>query len=228
MTFSRFARTLPFVLTFALVACGGVIGASYPFPTALPSQSVLDTQYQALHHDLSPLPRYHFRIQIPNGWKVLKVDIEQDPPKGGLEDVAIFRQPGAWMNDPATPINGEIAVNVVNVEGSGSNLSPEDWLNGVLQKNAKGFTELARRTSPSAAGPVPDVLIKYSNGKQTIVSRMMAFKSNNRMFVITASDTADEYKQNADAFNVAISTFRLDTAGQQPLMTGTGTQIIKQ
>ncbi|HVW66153.1 MAG TPA: hypothetical protein VHA78_00300 [Candidatus Peribacteraceae bacterium] len=223
---ARVFRASAFLLTIALAACSSA--SAYPFPTQLPSKQVLDTQYQALHHDLSPLPKYHFRIQIPKEWKVLKVDLEKEPEKGGLADVAIFRQPGNWMNDPTQPINGEIAINVVNLDASGASLTPEAWLDNVLQKNAKGFTELARRTSPSSSGPVPDVLIKYMNGSQTLISRMMAFKSGNDMFVITCSDTADEYKQNAEAYNVAISTFRLDSAGDQPLMSGTGVKIIRQ
>ena len=201
-------------LTLLLAACSGVntVSTEYPFPTAMPSGAVLDSQYQALKHDLSPLPQYRFRIQIPNDWKTLDTKIEKEPAKDALADVAVFRQPGVWMKDPTAAINGEVSVSVVNV--SGSTLSPADWLQKILQKNVKGFVTLNKRSSPSAPGEVPDVLIKYTAGNDTIISRMMAFKSGNRMFVITGSDTAKEYPQNAEAFNVAISTFRLDSAGK--------------
>jgi hypothetical protein len=214
---STFPKTASIIFLLALTACGAA--GAYPFPTDLPSKNTLDSQYQALHHDLSPLPAYRFRIQIPNEWKILDVRLDHAPTKGELADVAIFRQPGNWMTDPTAPINGEIAINVENVQGNKQ--TPEEWLNGILKKNAKGFTQLNGRTSPSAAGPVPDILFKYNAGSgSTIISRMMAFRAGDNMFVITASDTADEYKKNAEAFNVAISTFRLDSANTPRTASG--------
>ncbi len=200
---------IAFSLGLALVGCANSKSA-LPFPTALPSADILENQYQRLNHDLSSLPDYRFRIQIPKDWKTLDTHIDEEPAPGELADVAVFRQPGSWMTDAKAPINAEISVSVVNV--SGSTLSPADWLQKVLQKNANGFTTIKKRISPSARGEVPDVLITYTAGTESIVSRMMAFRSTgNRMFVITGSDTLKEYPENADAFNVAISTFRLNT-----------------
>ena len=203
-----------FCLTLVLAACSGsnTVSTEFPFPTAMPSADVLEKEYQSLKHDLSPLPQYRFRMEIPVDWKTLDTKIEKEPAQDGLADVAVFRQQGDWMKDPKAPIKGEISVSVVNV--SGSTLSPADWLQKILQKNAKGFVMINKRSSPSASGEVPDVLIKYIAGNDVIVSRMMAFKSGNRMFVITGSDTAKEYPQNAQAFNVAISTFHLESAGK--------------
>lgn len=195
--------------TAMLSACSGIssISGAYPFPTELPTLETLNTNYQNLTHDLSPLPSYHFRIQVPQGWKTLDTALKTEPAKDDLADVAVFRQPGEWMNDAAAQINGEISVSVVNV--SGSTLSPRDWLEGILQKNVKGYKVINKRVSPSAAGEVPDVLIQYTAGDEVIVSRMMAFKSGSRMFIITGSDAASEYEKNAEAYNVAISSFRL-------------------
>lgn len=203
------------VVSITLTACSGAYsapGKDVPFPTNLPSEEDLTARYQPLQHDLSPLAAYHFRIEIPKDWKTLDTTIKEEPAKDALADVAVFRQPGAWMNDPTAPINGEISVSVVNV--SGSTLSPADWLQGVLKKNAKGFTVINKQLSPSASGEVPDVLIQYTSGNELLLSRMMAFRNGNRMFVITGSDTAKEYKDNAEAFFVAISTFRLDSSGK--------------
>lgn len=199
----------------ALSACTGVntLSSKYPFPTTLPSEKVLDTQYQRLHHDLSPIPAYRFRMMVPVEWKTLATKIEKDPAADGTpSDIAVFREPGDWMTDPQTPIKGEISVSVVNV--TGNKQSPAEWLSTTLQKNAKGFTELNRHSSPSAAGEVSDVLIEYKTGSDTLITRMMAFRSGDKMFVITGSDTASEYESNAQAFNVAIATFRLDSAGK--------------
>ncbi len=198
-----------------MVGCAGANNPSaenLPFPTTLPKQSDLELKYQNISHDLSPLPAYRFRIQIPKDWKTLDTKISEEPIKDALADVAVFRQPGVWMTDLTAPINGEISVSVVNV--SGSTLSPADWLQKVLQKNAKGFTVINKQLSPSASGEVPDVLITYPTGGDVIVSRMMAFRSGARMFVITGSDTAKEYPENAEAFYVAISSFRLESAGK--------------
>lgn len=181
--------------------------ANLPFPITSPSDQELQDQYQMLDFDLSPLPAYRFRIQIPNGWKTLDVKITEEPEKDQPADVAVFRQPGPWMTDETVPINGEISVNVVNV--AGNKQSPADWLQGILRKNAKGYTIVHRRLTPSSSGEIPDMLISYLSGGETIISRMMAFRSGDRMFIITGSDTKENYANTAEAFNVAISTFRL-------------------
>ena len=215
MRSTHFSSIVASVAMLALSACTGAntLSAKYPFPTTLPSGQVLDEKYQRLNHDLSPIADYHFRIQIPNGWKTLDAKITQEPQKNsGPSDVAIFREPGDWMTNPTGAIRGEVSVSAVNVAGIKD--SPSDWLLHTLQKNAKGFTLVQKRESPSAAGPVSDVLITYLNDDQLLVSRMMAFRSGDRMFVITCSDAADGYAKNAQAFNVAISTFRLDSAGK--------------
>lgn len=205
-------KTIGFLsIALFLTACGTAL-SSLPFPTTLPSGETLDQNYKGIIHDLSPLETYHFRMQVPKDWITLDTSIKEEPALNALTDVAIFRQPGSWSTDPLAPIDGEISVSVVNV--SGSTLSPRDWLDGILKKNSGAYTIVNKRSSPSAAGEVPDLLIKYDAGDETIVSRMMAFKSGSRMFVITGSDTAAEYPQNAEAFNVAISSFRLVSAGR--------------
>ena len=201
-------------MSILVSACQGAntISTQFPFPTELPSAEVLDSDYQSLIHNLSPLPGYHFRIMIPNGWRTLDTTLEKEPAKDGLADVAVFRQPGEWEKDHTAPIKGEVSVSVVNV--TDDKRSPADWLNDILKKNAKGFIVINKEESPSSSGPVSDVLISYLTGTQTLVSRLMAFRAGDRMFIITGSDTADEYPENAEAFNVAISTFRLESAGK--------------
>lgn len=192
-----------------LVACSqGTLESKLPFPIAIPSSTIIATKYQNIKHDLSPLPAYRFRIQIPKDWKTLDTFISQEPKPNQLADVAVFRQSGAWIHDALAPINGEISVSVMNV--SGSTLSPADWLENTLQKNAKGFKMIQKRLSPSSFGEVPDLLMTYTSGKDVLVSRMMAFRLDDKIFIITGSDTAEEYPENADTFNVAISSFRLD------------------
>ncbi len=208
MTIARSALLISFAV--CLTACSGKPPAdiaNLPFPTTLPSDQELQDQYQMLDFDLSPLPAYRFRIQIPSGWKTLDVKITAEPEKDQPADVAVFRQPGPWMTDETAPINGEVAVSVVNV--AGSKQSPADWLQSILKKNAKGYTLVNRRLSPSSYGEIADMMISYLSGGETIISRMMAFRSGDRMFVITGSDTKENYTNTAQAFNVAISTFRL-------------------
>jgi hypothetical protein len=152
-------------------------------------------------------------MEIPKDWKTLDTKIEKEPEQDGLADVAVFREQGDWMNDPSAAIKAEISVSVVNV--SGSTLTPADWLQKILKKNVKDFVMINKRLSPSASGEVPDILIKYTAGSDVFVSRMMVFKSGNRMFVITGSDTAKDYPKNAQVFNVAISTFHLENSAKK-------------
>ncbi|UPA23108.1 hypothetical protein K8942_02745 [Candidatus Peribacteria bacterium] len=207
MSFTRSAFLVAATLLMTACGSGTVDESAFPFPTEQVSDETLQSSYQMLEHDLSPLPAYHFRMQVPNGWKTLDTALTEEPEKDQPADVAVFRQAGPWMSDPLAPINGEIAVSVVNV--SGSTLSPAAWLEGVLQKNAKGYTLIKKRVVPSSHGDMSDVLITYTSGGETLVSRMMAMRSGDKMFIVTGSDTAAEYANTADAFNVAISTFRL-------------------
>ncbi len=207
MLFS-FRRTVILGLALcSLVACTSK-GAKVPFPTTLPDEQVLDDTYNRLHHDLSPLSAYHFQIMIPTPWKTLSTKITKAPEKGGLADVGIFREPGDWMKNDNAPINGEISVSVLNVEGDTQ--TPAAWLETILKKNTKGFTVLNHRSIPSASGEVSDILITYQSGSDTIISRLMALKRGNEMFVITGSDTAKGYEKTAEVFAVAVQTFKLD------------------
>lgn len=198
-------------VTLACTACAAAPDTeSLPFPTELPVHEELQSGYQMLQHDLSPLPDYHFRMRVPNDWKTLDTKITEEPEKDQPADVAIFRQPGAWMTDETAPINAEIAVSVVNV--AGSTQSPAAWLQAILQKNAKGYKVLNKRLTPSSFGEVSDILISYTSGGDALVSRMIALRSGDHMFIITGSDTAAEYANTAEAFNVAIQTFELMSA----------------
>lgn len=168
----------------------------------------MDEGYILAKHDLSPLPAYHFYMQVPKEWKTLDVRLQKEPAKDALSDVAIFREPGDWMTDESAPIKGEIAVNVMNV--AGDKQTPAVWLQSVLKKNLKGdFSVLNKRVTPSANGETPDILIVYHNKNEELISRMMAFRSGDNMFIVTCSDTKEGYAKNAEAFNVAISTFKL-------------------
>lgn len=191
-----------------LAACTSK-GNRYSFPTTLPSEQALDATYNRLRHDLSPLPEYHFQIMIPVAWKTLATKITKAPEKGGFDDVGIFREPGDWMKSDNAPIKGEISVSVLNVEGDKQ--TSVAWLEKILEKNAAGLIiVLNHRSIPSASGEVSDILIKYESSGETIISRLMALKRGDEMFVITGSDTEEGYKQTAEVFAVAVQTFKLD------------------
>lgn len=194
-----------------LAACSGQ-SAEYPFPTSIPSSRELVANYQLSVNTESPLDPYRFRIYVPKSWVMLDVRMERELKEGELGDVAIYREPGDWQTSDSMGVKGEIAINVVNVEGVED--SPAQWLQATLRKNVKEFTVISKQTSPSSSGEVDDVLLRYRSGDQAIASRMMAMRRGDRMFVITCSDALENYPYNADACNVAIQTFRLAATPQ--------------
>lgn len=177
----------------------------------MPSQRVLDAQYQTLRHDLSTLKQYEFEITLPAGWKSLDTAIVQEPEGDVPEEIAAFREPGDWMNDASAPAKAEVSVSALNLSDSfaGSGASVQ-WLIGILDRTIPGYRVLDKRETKSRAGDRADVLIRY-NAPDDIIARfyVVPAKDTKHVIVVTASAPASEYAARAVQLFVALQSFRL-------------------
>jgi hypothetical protein len=198
-------------LALLLSACGTPI----TFPQKAPSGDVLKESYKAWKHELSANAAYHFTILIPNDWKILQTTVAQEPEGGKPLELALFREPGAWIDDASAPSDAEILVEVFTLSGSLNDSgvgAPSRWLKHQLEQSTGAFTLLQERTFTTSYGPAADMLVRTGNGKDALVSRLAAVRSPSnpqKVFVIACSVPEEGYAHNADAFVTAISTFRL-------------------
>lgn len=173
----------------------------------MPSDEVQDDSYQFLRLTLSPITDYHFTIAVPKGWQTLDVIAESEPPPGGFAEIGVFRQPGPWMENDFVEPMGEISVSVVNMTGDARWASV--WMDDLLEKNLPGYELLERRDRETPNGTASDVLVRYNDGSQSIMNRLAAFRDGNTIYLVSGSDTVNGYRDNAEAYYVAIASFVL-------------------
>lgn len=198
-------RSLAVLLLLTLLtACAKEVA----FPVKLPSQRVIDAQYETIKHDLSPLKQYHFTILIPTGWRTLDVRAESEPQGTAPVEMGAFREPGQW-EDGKTATQTEISVSVLNASGStltGDTLAL--WLQGILDRSVPDHAVLAQRTTMSGDLPVADVLIRYDEAP-AMIARFWAVPSRDKkhVFVVTGSAPEEEYPHVAQFLYTALATF---------------------
>lgn len=177
------------------------------FPVTLPPQSVIDSDYMTMTHNLSSLKKYHFEMLLPRGWQTLDTKISAEPKEGSPQEVGVFRQSGAWMHDPSVLANGEISVTVLKTEEKVETAEQAGkWLVAILNTTTPGYKLLKQRTTGTAA----DMLIRYGGGGEDVIARFWAVPSSDqRVFVVTGSAAAKEYPDLAEEIYAALSTFRL-------------------
>ncbi|MBI5794047.1 hypothetical protein HZA87_03100 [Candidatus Uhrbacteria bacterium] len=204
------SRRTPLLLGLTALA-GCTFSAAVPFPTAMPSQRVLDAQYQTLRHDLSTLKQYQFEITVPAAWKTLDTAMVQEPAGDVPEEIAAFREPGDWMTDPDAPAKAEVSVSVLNLSGSliGTGASLQ-WLTTILDRTIPGYRILEQRETKSAAGDSGDMLIRF-NAPEDIIARfyVVLSKDKKHVIVITGSAPGPEYAARAEQLFVALQSFHL-------------------
>jgi len=80
-----------------------------------------------------------------------------------------------------------------------------------------GETIIERRDVDTIAGRIPDVLTRRRDRERTTISRWLAIKDGPRMFLLRATTSERHYPKFAEAFYVAVSSFRLLSPGRWPL-----------
>ncbi len=182
-------------------------GRVYPYVTDMPAQKILDTDYKGIMHDLSALERYHFDIMVPKDWQVLDTALDVEPAAGDFDEVGVFRQPGDWMEDEFAPPSGEISVSVI--KPLDPDQSAKAWLDELLENNIPTAVRVEERTEGTGLAEASDRLFHYNNGGVEYVMRAMAFRRGDHIIFLNCSDTANGYRDNAQACFVALRTFTL-------------------
>jgi hypothetical protein len=207
-------QLLAFAMLVVLVACTSAqtpdpsAERSYPYFTSMPSPQALKENYQNNVHQLSPITAYHFNMLAPKGWQTLDVYLTEEPAPGDFTEMGVFRQAGNWMNDEKSAQNAEISVSVYNA--ANDNRSAAKWLEDTLTKNAPGLKILERHiVSTDKEGDAADFLAQYNDASGIIMNRIMAFKKDDKIYVVSGSDTINGYRDIAEAFYTAIGSFQL-------------------
>jgi hypothetical protein len=218
----------------AIVSCALLLaacGPTYAFPLKAPTSDVLDANYQALRHTLADNDDYHFSMLLPNEWKILQTTVARRPEGEQPLEIALFREPGAWMENEDAGPEGEVLVEVFTTSGSAlgsgsAGYAPMAWLKRKIDQGMGDAKIVKQRTYESLYGPAADLLVRSGAGDQTIVSRFAAIRSPNnpdQIFVIVSSATEAGYERVAEAFATAIDTFRLENVDKEE--TGSGAKI---
>ena len=203
--------------------------APHAFPVKTPPSDVLDAKYKAWKHTLADNAQYHFSILIPNEWKILQTTVAKEPSGDKPLELALFREPGAWMDDAAAPVDGEFVVQVVSLSGSilssSSKEAPLSWLKQRLKRSLGEYTLLKERTFSSLYGPTADLLIASGAGDQVVISRFSAVHAPadpDKLFVLTCSAMEAGYERIAEACITGIETFNLVNADPKKPATSSG------
>jgi hypothetical protein len=196
-----------------LSACG----KEYPFPIDPVSQEVIDQEYKGWKYTLIKNPAYHFDILVPKDWQVLQTTYAQEPTVDRPLEIAVYREPGDWMQDQKVSAEGELAIEVHLLSGSNLLLpkdkAPTDWLKERLRMGAGTYKVLQQREFRNVHGIATDMLIRTGSSQDTLISRFVVFRSPSRddqMFVISGTAFEADYPRVADAFATAMITFKLE------------------
>lgn len=183
---------------------------SVPFPVTLPSQRVIDAEFQTIRHNLSPLPSYHFEVTLPKDWQSLDTRIFDEPAEDIPVEVGAFRQPGAWSTDSRAPTGAEVAVSVVRPSQRMTGSDAGAWLEKNLKQTVPGHRILQQRMVKGNPLEWADVLVRYSSAGQKIIARfrVQSTLDHKRVFIVTASAPADQYADIAEGLFVAVESFR--------------------
>ncbi len=181
--------------------------SDWPFPTDKAALDARETQavYRAVHTVCAD-ERYHFVVELPERWKLLR-GTDQPPTKGACALLAYFGEPDRRS------VGTTVSVALLERD-----LAPADWL-GVLLDLAQEQT-LARRDVPTEGGTVADVLTCSTRastseaGKR--VSRWLAFKDENRMWLVHSFCSSQQYEHEADRMLVAVTSTILLNSGDFP------------
>lgn len=171
--------------------------SAYKFPTQMPfAKAEVEQKFWRCAHTLSPDKSYHFNIVIPRDWRPVDAPSELPTQAKPLASVAFFR-------NQAEP-RGEIEVSATLLPRE---IAPGDWLDLYLER--AGQRVLSRREMKTSGGIVADVLTRADTPDGAVVSRWLAVKDLNRLFVLQARTVEQNYPVFADVFFMGVAGFAL-------------------
>ncbi len=176
------------------------MSTNYAFPVEMPfAKEFLAENYWRCSHTLAEDAALHFQIVIPRTWRPVDVTPETPSEANPLPTIAFFRS----IAEP----RGEIEVQLLLLPRE---VAPGEWLESYLETVEQEI--LHRRDHQTPGGTVSDFLTRAETPEGAVVSRWLAIKDLNRLFILQARTLEAnyvEFPQFADAFFVAAASFTL-------------------
>jgi hypothetical protein len=178
---------------------------SLSFPTQVPfSGKELAERYWRWSQTRCRESSCHVSILLPNRWRPVDVPCEPPTPEHPMTGLSLARS----LDEP----RGEIEVGAVLLERE---VAPADWLTNFLE--AGGHAIVHSRRTESRGGDVADILTRTETPEGPVLSRWLAIKDHDRLFVLQARCLEGDYPPLADDFLIAVSGFDLLHPGDWPL-----------
>jgi hypothetical protein len=168
--------------------------SAFPIENPL-DQHTLAHEFERLVETRCASQAWHFCMAVPRGFERVRVPA----------DVPTTDAPQQLLARLVEPLRREAEIEVGGVLLD-REVAPADWLR--LRLEDLGETILHERELPSITGPALDVVSVSAGPGPKAVSRRLAFKDGNRLFVFEGRATADAYAEHAAEFLTAMQTLR--------------------
>ena len=179
-------------------------GPAHPFPCEVSDDDARLRGYRIYSFTRNADSAFHFSVALARGWRA--VDIAGSRSTGDRAMITL-----AFLRTPSTP-RAEIEVSVARLPRE---IAAGDCLH--LHLAGGGEEVLHRRDLDSEGGYVSDVLSRRLVGGEAVVSRWLAIKDGKHLFVVHARTLEEHYARFAEAFLMALASFRLTEPGSWPL-----------
>lgn len=170
--------------------------AQLEFPTRVSQEpETVNRNFVWFRHTLPEDRRYHFSILLPDTWRVDTATPDEPTPAAPIKTLAAF-----------TTRRRQASVGILAVRLA-RDVAPADWLELLLEE--RGEQVLSWRETDTPGGRVADILSRLETPRGTWVSRWLALKDGNVLFVVRCRTREQDYPDYADTFLLALDSFRL-------------------
>lgn len=167
------------------------------FPTTVTRDPAdLRRGYSHVDYEVSKDPRYHFSFVLPVTWRVESASLITPSPDDPLQVPASFVCNGRQR----------ARIDVLTIRLT-RDVAPADWLELFIEE--RGAAVLDQRRFPSPCGPTADILSRIETRHGVFVSRWLAVKDGDALFIVQCCARESDYPDHADDFFTALATFRL-------------------
>lgn len=173
------------------------MSTSLPFPTRpLRSKEQIERNFWRCDDKRNPDASFHFSIVLPKGWGPLDTPVAAPAPGGPLVSLGVYRN--------ATLVTAELEVHACILARE---VAPAHWLDIYLTR--LGYTVLTRREIETEGGLVADVLTRNETGDEPVVTRWLAMKNYDRLFLLEGRALAPNYPSEAEALFLGVTSVNL-------------------
>ncbi|MCY1061619.1 hypothetical protein [Nannocystis sp. SCPEA4] len=168
-----------------------------PFPTRpLRPPAELEQHFWRCDDTRCPDASYRFSIVLPRSWAPLDTPVAPPAAGGGLVSLGVYR--------PGTLVTAEVEVHACLLARE---VAPADWLELYLER--LGAEVVARRDVDTEGGKVADILTRSASADGPLVTRWLAMKNYDRLFLLEGRALEPNYPSAAEAIFTALTNVNL-------------------